>query len=169
MVKIERQFAMPNSSTFQINCIRDLIKRNKKNGKWVDPFSGSSDIADVTNDLNPDIDADYNMTAQKFLEMFDDNEVNGGVLFDPPYSPRQIKECYDKVGLEVNQQTTQSSTWADWKDEIQRICQSGSVVISFGWNSGGMGKTRNFRKKEILLVYHGSEHNDTICTVEDKL
>jgi len=40
-------------------------------------------------------------------------------------------------------------------------------VISFGWNSGGIGKTNGFEILEILLVAHGA-HNDTICTVERK-
>ena len=41
-------------------------------------------------------------------------------------------------------------------------------VISFGWNSGGIGKKNGFEIEKILLVNHGSQHNDTICTLEVK-
>lgn len=43
------------------------------------------------------------------------------------------------------------------------------IVISFGWNSGGIGKKYGFEIAEILMVAHGGWHNDTICTVEMKL
>ncbi len=41
-------------------------------------------------------------------------------------------------------------------------------MLCFGWNSGGIGINNGFNLKEILLVPHGGNHNDTICTVEVK-
>lgn len=46
---------------------------------------------------------------------------------------------------------------------------TGGKVISFGWNSCGIGKTRGFEIERILIVCHGGHHNDTICTVEKKV
>ena len=89
------------------------------------------------------------------------------VLFDPPYSPRQLKECYDSQGMVLHD--TKSSVWKSWKDEIARITNYGGIVISFGWSTNGIGKTRGFEIIEILLVAHGGNHNDTICVVERKL
>ncbi len=167
----ERTWAMPNSNTFEIAPIRELVESetNSDDGLWLDPFSGGAEYADITNDLNPDIDSDYNMEAVEFLQQFDENEIDGGVLFDPPYSPRQIKECYDSVGLDVTKETTQSSFWSKVKDEIDRVCSTDATVITCGWNSGGIGKTRGFKKKHILLVSHGGWHNDTIVTVETQI
>jgi hypothetical protein len=91
------------------------------------------------------------------------------VLYDPPYSPRQVSECYKKFGKTVNMQTTQASFWSNLKKEIERITKSNGIVISFGWNTNGIGKTKGFEIIEILLVAHGGAHNDTICTVERKL
>ena len=54
------------------------------------------------------------------------------------------------------------------KKEISRILKTGGKVITFGWNSGGIGKTNGFEISRILLVPHGGWHNDTICTVEIK-
>lgn len=87
----------------------------------------------------------------------------------PPYSLRQVSECYKNVGVEVTQETTQSSWRSKHLDEISRIVKPNGLVISFGWNSSGVGKTRGFELLEILLVAHGGSHNDTIVTVERKI
>jgi hypothetical protein len=55
------------------------------------------------------------------------------------------------------------------KNEIARIVKPGGTVLSFGWNSNGVGKNRGFEIIEILLVAHGGQHNDTICIAEKKL
>ena len=95
------------------------------------------------------------------------NEYADGVLFDPPYSPRQIKECYEGIG--IKEFNTKSDFYSNVKDEIARVVKPGGKVISFGWNSMGMGKNRGFEIKRILLVPHGGAKNDTIVTVEVKL
>ena len=55
------------------------------------------------------------------------------------------------------------------KTQINRILRVGGITIWCGWNSTGMGKKQGFEIKEILLVCHGSDHNDTICIVEEKI
>lgn len=84
-------------------------------------------------------------------------------------SVRQVSECYKKVGRTVNMETTQASFWSKLKKEIKRIVKPNGIVLSFGWNSGGIGKTNGFLIEEILLVNHGGPHNDTICVAEKKL
>ena len=66
-------------------------------------------------------------------------------------------------------QTTQSSFWGNLKKEISRVVKPNGIVVSCGWNSGGIGKTNGFSIVEILLVAHGGWHNDTIVTVEQKI
>ena len=53
---------------------------------------------------------------------------------------------------------------AECRDHIRRITKPGSVVLSFGWNSLGMG--RQWERLETLLVNHGGAHNDTICVAD---
>jgi tRNA1(Val) A37 N6-methylase TrmN6 len=165
---IERKWSMPNKNTFQIKPIKELLKEEMNDGIWIDPFANSSKLATITNDLNPDYDTDYHMDALDFLKMFENESVDG-VLYDPPYSPRQVSECYKNVGVEVTQQTTQASFWSKHKDEIARILKPNGKVICFGWNSMGCGLKRGFEMKRILLVPHGGNHNDTIVTVEVKI
>jgi hypothetical protein len=42
-------------------------------------------------------------------------------------------------------------------------------VISFGWNTNGVGKNNGFEKTRIVIIAHGSQHNDTLATVEVKV
>lgn len=159
---------MPNRRTFTIPPINRLIKNELPfNGNTLDPFAGESRLATITNDLDPQYNTDYNMDALDFLRKFEDQSVHG-VLFDPPYSPRQLSEVYKKLGESVNFETTQASFWSDLKDEISRVTMVTGTVISFGWNSMGMGKGRGFKIRKILIVPHGGQHNDTICVVETK-
>jgi len=168
-MNISRSWAMPNKNTFDIPPIHDFIYRwFDNNSTSIDPFSNTNRIAGVCNDIDPLCDADYCMDALSFLRRFDDKSVDI-VLFDPPYSPRQISESYKKVGLSVNMETTQSSYWSNMKDEIKRIVSDNGIVLSFGWNSNGIGKTRGFVMEELLLVAHGGAHNDTICVAERKM
>lgn len=119
------------------------------------------------NDLNLEYDTDYHLDALDFLKLFEDSSVDG-VLYDPPYSPRQVRECYNDVGYTVTWDTTKASFWGNHKREISRIVKIGGKVITFGWNSGGIGYKYGFEIERILLVPHGGWHNDTICTVEVK-
>lgn len=66
-------------------------------------------------------------------------------------------------------QDTQSKSWSDWKNAISNIITENGIVLSFGWNTVGMGKTRGFEIIEILMVCHGGMHNDTICLAETHL
>ncbi len=164
---ITKTWEMPNKNTFDIKCIAKFIERNKIDGVSIDPFANKNRIADVTNDLDPSMNCDYCMDAKSFLQTFQDNSVSF-VLFDPPYSSRQVAESYKRLGYSVNMETTQSSYWSDLKKEIGRIVKPGGRVLSFGWNSGGIGKKYGFDMYEIMLVAHGGAHNDTICTAEFK-
>lgn len=133
----------------------------------IDPFANESSLATITNDLDWQYHTDYHLDAADFLSMFADNTVDT-VLYDPPYSARQVSECYKRLHKTVNMQTTQASYWSQQKAEIGRIVKKGGIAITCGWNSGGIGKKYGFEIVEILLVPHGGWHNDTIVTVERK-
>jgi len=93
-------------------------------------------------------------------------DIFDGVLFDPPYSPRQISECYQHVGRKTHKEDTQSSFYSNRKNAAAKLIKPGGLAITCGWNSNGFGKTRGFELIEMLCVAHGGAHNDTIITVE---
>ncbi len=165
---ITRKWAMPSADTFSIQPIGEFVERYlSKSTRSIDPFARDFQGADFTNDLNPDTTAKYHEKADKFLARFIDTKPFDLAVFDPPYSPRQMKEVYSGVGLELTQRDGQiAGKWKEEKDIIDKILAPGGVVLHFGFHTNGMGKKRGYEIEEILLVAHGGAHNDTICMAE---
>lgn len=100
---------------------------NEHPGMWVDPFCGKCSPATIKNDLNPDIEADYHLDAVDFLRQFAEESVDG-VILDPPYSPRQIAECYKSIGIPVDAEVTSMRARILWKYEMARILRLGGEI-----------------------------------------
>lgn len=160
---IERVWEMPSRYTFNIKAVDALLKKEMDGGVWVDPFAGMHSPAQITNDLNPEARAMFHLDALEFLKAQPTAHYDG-VLYDPPYSQRAVRDCYDNIGIE--HWDGSASFWSETKDECARIIKPGGKAICFGWNSMGMGKDRGFEMTRILLVSHGGNRNDTIITVE---
>lgn len=171
-IMFSRKWAMPNSNTFSINPINEFIKKYLKDSEIsIDPFARNSQFCTYTNDLNPDTKAQYHMDAEEFLLYLQSRNINADLcLFDPPYSPRQISECYQSIGKSVGIKETQNSRlYKRVRDAMNPLIKIGGIVLSFGWNSVGMGQKRGYEIIEIILVCHGGAHNDTICMAERKV
>lgn len=169
-MKMSRVWAMPSANTFSIRPIRSLVRQYLKDGMTsVDPFARNKRLATYTNDLNPDTAAEYHLDALEFLEKMVGLGVAADlVFFDPPYSLRQVKECYAAIGIETLP-ADKTHGWRRERDCLNTLLKPGGIALSFGWNSQGLGQERGYEIIEILLVSHGREHNDTICTVERKI
>lgn len=184
---ITKTWAMPNSKTFSIKpinsiieryigllemereaCLREMEMESCLPLCIVDPFARESKFGTVRNDIDPQYDTEYHLDATEFLKLLPSSSADM-VLYDPPYSSRQLVECYRKLELSVSADMTRSDYWTKQKNEIARIMKPSGICISFGWNSGGIGKSLGFEQIEIMLVAHGGHHNDTIVTVERKV
>lgn len=161
--RITRTWAMPSPATFSIPPISELLDRWLGRCKVViDPFAGDSLRGTIRNDLRDGLE------AVAFLDSLNGTQADA-VLFDPPYSPRQISEAYKSVGLDVGMKETQNGRlYKSVKDRLDQLLRPEGVAICCGWNSAGFSKTRGYELREILLVAHGGAHNDTIVTVEVK-
>jgi hypothetical protein len=120
-----RTWASPNADTFSIPPIEKFVRSYFRGSKVsVDPFARNKRWATHTNDLNPKTTAEHHLDAEVFAKML----VNQGVvadlvLFDPPYSPRQISECYQSIGREVTTKDTQNSAlYRRVRDALARLC-----------------------------------------------
>lgn len=166
MTLMSRYFCMPNGDTFSMKPVAEFIERNiDRGGLVVDPFARNSSIADITNDLNPNTSAQFHMGAVDFLKTLSGRTDISSVLFDPPYSPRQITECYKEAGLTATMKDTQNARfYKECRDVMKLFLFPGDTVISFGWNSIGIGI--GWYRLETMLVYHGGAHNDTICCAD---
>lgn len=168
-MKIQRAWAMPSKKTFSIKPIAELLNRYVGNGKgWIDPYAGWLSPAEITNDHNPERNATYHLEAEEFGKMLPRNDY-AGVLFDPPYSYRQVSEHYKNVGKKATQMDTCTQFYNRAMNPIADKIKKGGHAISFGWNTNGFGKVRGFEIVEILIVAHRGHHNDTLVTVETKL
>jgi hypothetical protein len=169
-IPMRRVWAMPDSCTFDIPPIRALVKTYLNQSKVsIDPFARNKRWATFTNDLNPDTAAETHLPATEFLCELVARGVRADLIFfDPPYSPYQIIEHYKGIGRDFSHFAKKGIGWKTERDLMAGLTVAGGHVISCGWNSVGLGVQRGFEIVEILLVSHGREHNDTICTVERK-
>ncbi len=171
-MKFSRTWAMPNADTFSVEPIGEFVwKYLSKSKVSVDPFARNKRWATHTNDLSPNTTADHHLDAEDFLKLMKSKAVVADLaIFDPPYSPRQISECYQSVGRPVGMKGTQSALlYQRVRDALAPMMGPESLVLSFGWNSVGMGKKHGFEQIEIMLCCHGGAHNDTICLAERRL
>ena len=106
-----RVWAMPNKDTFSVKPIGDFVQRYLAASRVsVDPFARNNCWTTYTNDLNPETTAVSHLDAEVFLHNLASRGVKADlIIFDPPYSPRQISECYKSVGLHVGMKETQSA------------------------------------------------------------
>ena len=133
-MNISRTWAMPHSDTFSVKPIGEFVKKYLVNSKIsVDPFARNKQWATHTNDLNPETLAEYHLDALEFLEGLAVQKVNADlVIFDPPYSPRQLAECYKQIGRKATMQDTQAKSWSDWKNAIANITDKNSSDVNDG-------------------------------------
>lgn len=170
-IQFSRCFAMPNAATFSIKPIGEFVQRYMAGSEVsVDPFARDRDWATYTNDINPGTSAQSHLDAEDFLaELHGRGVIVDLALFDPPYSPRQVSEHYKAAGLQVTSEDTQNGRlYKRVRNALDKIIAPGGIVLSFGWQSGGMGVVRFYDLIETMLVAHGGGHNDTICIAERK-
>lgn len=169
MIKFSREWDMPNAETFSIPTIGAFVKRYLLASKVsIDPFARNKRWATYTNDINPNTAADSHMEAADFLHDLHKRGVTADLLlFDPPYSPRQLKECYDSMGRKMQMEDGQTARLRkEWRLAALPLLNKEAVVLTFGWNTVGFGKEFGFEIEEIMLVCGGADHNDTICMAE---
>lgn len=157
-------FAMPNRWTFQMAPVAEFVQRwTRDRACIVDPFCGTSTIAHYRNDLGQG-----GQDAEAWVRSLIAIGVRADcVIFDPPYSPRQISECYQSIGRVATTEDTQNGgLYRRVRAALADILEPDGLALSFGWQSSGFGK--DWRTLQLLLVQHGGAHNDTICVAQKR-
>ena len=173
-ILFHRAWAIPCHETFRIKPINEFIRKYFTASKMsIDPFARDAQFATYTNDINDETRAENHLKAIDFLCLLETQNILADLaLFDPPYSVRQVKEMYEGAGLELTQRDTQYTSAMNWREErnvLDRLIRPRGFVLSFGWHSNGMQRSRGYQLKEVLLVAHGGGHYDTICIAEQKI
>lgn len=149
----------PNKWTFKPKKIKTIVEAELE-GKVLNLFAGKTNL-DYDNSIRVDKDkkkeADYHMPALEFLnktEMHFDT-----VILDPPYNVRKSREKYEGDYM---------GNFTKIKNElVERITEDGKV-LTFGYATTGMAKSRGFEKERIYVINHKGDHNDTLLVVENK-
>lgn len=164
MVMLSIAWAMPSRWTFTIPPIREFVAKHTTGRRCiVDPFAGTSTFAHHRNDLARD-----GVDAETFVRGLIKEGVRADcVIFDPPYSPRQITEVYASIGRKATMEDTQSAVlYKRARTALNDVLADDGLALCFGWSSMGMG--RQYETLEVLLCQHGGAHNDTICVAQRK-
>ena len=149
----------PKRYTFEQPKLKLWVEERCK-GKVLNLFAGKVklDIDEVRVDIDEQMTADYYCDVRKFIQKtkmkFDT------VILDPPYTWRKAKVKYK--GNFIGQ-------YPQLKNELIRILRPKARVISLGWDSVGMSKSRGFKKIAVCLVCHNGDHRDTIGLMEQKI
>jgi hypothetical protein len=165
-----------SKATFSIKPIRALAQRYIGTGAWwIDPYAGDNPLGiQFSNDINPETRATYHVDALDFCKAAVRDIALGygvpflGVVYDPPYSYRQVSEHYRMVGRKATSLDTSAQFYSRVMNAVCDHIAVGGYAISCGWNTNGFGVNRGFVPIELLVVRHGSHHNDTLVLVEQR-
>jgi hypothetical protein len=128
-------------------------------GKVLNLFAGKTklNVDEFRVDLDKHMVADHYGDAYTFVQRC--RKRFDTIILDPPYSLRKSMEKY---------QGHYVSTFTKLKNHLPNIIKDNGRVISLGYSSVGMSKTRGFRKIALCLICHNGAHHDTIAVVEEK-
>jgi len=146
--------------TFKPEKLRGWVEDNIE-GVVLNLFAGEIKLNcdEVRNDIRSEMPADYHMDALDFVREWK-GSLFDTVILDPPYGYRKSMELYDGAV---------SSPFNSLKNHLSSILNPLGKVITFGYHSISMGKSRGFEQEKILLMSHGGAIHDTIAVVEKKL
>lgn len=171
-IKMSWARAQPSKATFSIKPIRELALRYIGDGHgWADPYAGDNSPCEFTNDIDTSTKALNHMDALDFCLALVEEGYGpfNGIVYDPPYSRRQISEHYRAAGRRATSLDTSDNFYNRTKNALcDHVCEGG-FAISCGWHTNGFGINRGFERVEILDVAHGSCHYDTLVTVERRV
>lgn len=130
-------------------------------GKVLNLFAGKTilNVDETRVDIDEEMPADYHLDARLFVGLLQyEKEHFDTVILDPPWNYRKAREKYE--GRMIGRLT-------DLKNMLPLILHPKGRVISMGYSSVGMSKSRGFTKIALCLVCHGGDHNDAIGLVEE--
>ena len=148
----------PKKWTFEQPKLKALIESYCR-GKVLNLFAGKVRLSvdetrvDISDEYNPD----FQMDAFTFVCSCSDKYDT--IILDPPYNLRKAREKYDNKWI---------GKFTEIKNKLNRVLSDKSRVITLGYDTVGMSKSRGFEKIAVIVICHNGDHNDTLCVVEDR-
>ena len=155
-MKIEYIKVPLHKYTFSRKPIKEWVEKNSK-GRVLNLFAGKIklNLDEIRVDSDNTMNADYYMDAYDFVK--ECKNKFDTIILDPPYAYRKSMEMYNGH---------KASRLNMIKDLIPNILNENGIVITFGYHSVSMGKSRGFNQEKILLMSHGGAIHDTIVVIE---
>jgi hypothetical protein len=147
----------PKRYTFEQPKLKQLVESYCE-GKVLNLFAGYTrlNIDEIRVDMDSTTEPDFLMDAYDFVSTWKGSKFQT-IILDPPYNVRKAREKY--AGRYIGK-------FKKIKEHIPYILNPGGSVITLGYDSVGMSRSRGFKKEVIILVCHNGDHNDTICVIE---
>lgn len=159
----------PRRYTFEAPKVKEWTETWCK-GKVLNLFAGKTilNVDEVRVDIDKNVIAHHCMDAYEFLKTWiihvKDNKQEydkfDTIILDPPWNYRKAREKYE--GRWIGKLTKV-------KNLLPQILNDGGRVISWGYSTVGMSKSRGFKKVAICLVCNNGDHNDSMGLVEEKI
>ena len=149
----------PKRYTFEQPKLKQWIERNCI-GKVLNLFAGNTklNVNEVRVDIDKNALADYYMDSYEFVNMAIKKQFTfDTIVLDPPYNLRKSREKYGGRFI---------GSFTKIKNLLPQILNENGIVITLGYDTVGMSKSRGFEKVAICLVCHNGDHNDTLCLKE---
>ena len=147
----------PKKYTFEQPKLREWVEGQCR-GKVLNLFAGRTrlNVDEYRVDFDKEVPADFYGDAFEFVsttEMRFDT-----IILDPPWSIRKSREKYG--GRVVG-------SFTKIKNVLRRILNKGGKVITIGYSSTGMSKSRGFEKIALAIVCHNGDHDDSFAITEE--
>ena len=158
-MKFEYLTQPPKRYTFQQPKLKKFVE-DWSFGKVLNLFAGKTklDLDETRVDIDKEMNAEYFMDVREFVSFAKSKGmIFDTVILDPPYTWRKAKEKYN--GNMIGQ-------YPRLKTELLEILSSKARIISLGWDTVGMSKSRGAEKIAVCVICHNGDHRDTLCLVE---
>lgn len=159
MMQLSYLHQPPKRCTFEMLKLKKYVEGWCR-GKTLNLFSGQTRLRGIDEyrvDIDPTTKPDFIGDAYEFIITtplkFDT------VILDPPYNTRKSREKYNGRWI---------GNFKKIKDALPPIINDGGIVISLGYDTVGMSRSRGFEKIAACIICHLGDHNDTLCLVERK-
>lgn len=152
----------PRKYTFEAPKVREWTEKWCQ-GIVLNLFAGKTklDVSEVRIDIDSNMPMlSYCMDAYDYVEQSVEMKLKfDTIILDSPWNYRKAREKYG--GRWIGKLTKV-------KNLLPQILKDNGRVISWGYDSVGMSKSRGFEKIALCLVCHNGDHNDSIGLVERK-
>lgn len=131
-------------------------------GKVLNLFAGKVklNVDEVRVDIDPEMNPDYLMDSYDFVLMAKDRQMFfDTIILDPPYNLRKAREKYNGRYI---------GSFTKIKNELSYLQKPSGIIITYGYDTVGMSKSRGYTKIEVCIVCHNGDHNDTLVIMEKK-